>query len=87
MSFIWFLILGALAGWIAGELMRGRGFGVFGNIVIGILGALIGGYLFRAIGVNTTNSFLGSLITAVVGAVILLFIVGLFRRSGTTATS
>jgi uncharacterized membrane protein YeaQ/YmgE (transglycosylase-associated protein family) len=81
MSFLWFLILGALAGWIAGEIMKGRGFGLLGNIVVGIIGALIGGFLFRTLGVSP-NNFLGSLITAVVGAVILLLIVGGLRRGG-----
>lgn len=74
MDFIWFLIIGGIAGWIAGEIMRGHGFGILGNIVVGIVGALIGGFLFGSYGL------VGSLITATIGAVILLFIVGLISR-------
>jgi len=77
---LWAIIIGAIAGWIAGELMRGRGFGLLGNIVVGILGALLGGFIFGLLGIDL-GGVLGYLITAVVGAVILLWIVSLFRRS------
>jgi uncharacterized membrane protein YeaQ/YmgE (transglycosylase-associated protein family) len=81
MEFLGFLIVGLIAGWLAGMLMRGSGFGLLGNIIIGIIGAIIGGYVFRFFGVSTGDGFsIGSLITAFVGAVILLFIIGLFRR-------
>lgn len=77
---LWAIIIGAIAGWIAGELMRGRGFGLLGNIVVGILGALLGSFIFSLLGIDL-GGVLGFLITAVVGAVILLWIVSLFRRS------
>ena len=80
MGFIWFLIIGGLAGWLAGLIMKGRGFGLFGNIIVGIIGGLIGGFLFGVLGFTSTN-VIGSLITALVGAIVLLFIVGLIRKS------
>jgi uncharacterized membrane protein YeaQ/YmgE (transglycosylase-associated protein family) len=75
------ILVGALAGWIAGELMRGHGFGLVGNIVVGIVGAFVGGLLFSALGIGPGLGLIGSLITAVVGAVVLLFIIGLARRT------
>ena len=80
-SILVWLIVGALAGWIAGELMRGHGFGFLGNVVVGIVGAVLGGLLFSAVGIDPAYGFVGSLITSVVGAVVLLFVVGLARRT------
>lgn len=76
MSILWFLIIGALAGWIAGELTKGSGFGLLGNIVVGVLGALLGGYLFSLFNV-TTYGLLGDIVMSVIGAVVLLFILSL----------
>lgn len=73
------LALGAAAGWLAGQIMQGRGFGVLGNVAIGILGGLIGSAVFRAVGVSTAG-LLGELTTAVVGAMILIFIVRKIRK-------
>jgi uncharacterized membrane protein YeaQ/YmgE (transglycosylase-associated protein family) len=67
------LIIGTIAGWAAGQLARGRGFGIFGNIVVGIIGAAIGGFVFGLIGLSSTG-FVGSLVTATVGALILLYL-------------
>lgn len=80
MGVILWLVIGALAGWIAGKLMRGGGFGLFGNIAVGIVGALIGGSMFRLLGIAATG-VVGSLVTAVVGACVLLFLVGLIKRA------
>jgi len=77
---IW-LALGAVAGFIAGQLMKGRGFGTVGNIVVGILGSFLGGFIFNQLGVSAGGGMLGSIITAVIGAVVLLFIAGLVRRN------
>ena len=74
---VW-LFIGALAGWIAGKLMKGGGFGLVGNIVVGLTGAVLGGLVFDALNIEV-DDFLGSLITAVLGAVILLWLVKLFR--------
>jgi uncharacterized membrane protein YeaQ/YmgE (transglycosylase-associated protein family) len=84
MGLLWFVIIGAIAGWLAGQFMKGSGFGLIGDIVVGIIGAFLGGYLFRAAGVELGGGLVGSLIVAFVGAVLLLFIVRLFtgRRSG-----
>lgn len=79
MHFLWFIIVGAFAGWIAGLIMKGKGFGLIGNIIVGVLGAVIGGWLFRLVGAVVTYGFIGSLITAVVGAVVLLFIISLIK--------
>ncbi len=78
-GFLIFLALGALAGWLAGMLMKGGGFGLLGNIVVGILGAVIGGFAFGLLGIET-ESIIGSILTATAGAVILLLIVGLIKK-------
>ena len=79
-SIIMILVIGALAGWLAGNIMKGRGFGVIGNIIVGIIGALLGGFLFGLLGI-TAGGLMGSLITATVGAVALIFIVGLIKKA------
>lgn len=73
MSFIWFILIGLAAGWLAGQLMRGGGFGLVGDIVVGVIGALLGGFLFSTFGVSTGSGLLGSLIVATIGAIVLLF--------------
>lgn len=79
MSLLVIILVGLIAGWLAGNFVRGSGMGVVADIVVGIVGALIGGYVFGLLGIYT-NSFLGSVVTAVIGAVILLFVVGFVRR-------
>jgi uncharacterized membrane protein YeaQ/YmgE (transglycosylase-associated protein family) len=79
-SLIAFLLIGAVAGWLAGQLMRGGGFGLLGNIVVGIIGAFVGGFLFGLVGLSAGSGLVGSLITAVVGAAVLLFLIGLFKK-------
>ncbi len=69
-----FLLIGAIAGWIAGLIMKGKGSGIILNMIIGIIGAFIGGSAFNFLGLYS-NSFLGSLTTAVFGSIALLFIV------------
>jgi uncharacterized membrane protein YeaQ/YmgE (transglycosylase-associated protein family) len=76
---IW-LIVGALAGWIAGLIVKGYGLGLIGNIVVGIIGAVIAGWLLPRIGIIIGSGFVASLINAIIGAVILLVIIGLVRR-------
>jgi uncharacterized membrane protein YeaQ/YmgE (transglycosylase-associated protein family) len=78
MNFLWFLLIGALAGWIAGNLMRGKGFGVLGNIIVGIVGALLGGFLFGLLGL-AAYGLIGSLVTATVGAIVLIALVRLIK--------
>jgi uncharacterized membrane protein YeaQ/YmgE (transglycosylase-associated protein family) len=80
-SLIWFLIIGAIAGWLAGLVMKGRGFGLLGDIIVGIVGAFLGGWLFGKLGVGFGGGLAGSLIVAFLGAVILLFLVRLIKRA------
>jgi uncharacterized membrane protein YeaQ/YmgE (transglycosylase-associated protein family) len=75
---VWALI-GLIAGWLAGEITKGRGFGVVGNIVIGIVGAILGGILLGLIGVDP-GGFVGEVIQALIGALVLLAILGAVRR-------
>ena len=77
------LVVGAIAGWLAGQFMKGRGFGLLGDIIVGVIGAFLGGYLFRAAGLEIGHGLIGSLIIAFIGAVLLLFIVRLFTGSRT----
>ncbi len=74
LDLLWFLLIGAVAGWLAGQLTKGRGFGLAGNLAIGVLGAVIGGFLFRLVGLSAWGTC-GSLITATIGAIVLLYAV------------
>jgi uncharacterized membrane protein YeaQ/YmgE (transglycosylase-associated protein family) len=77
---IW-AIVGAVAGWLAGLVVRGFGFGLVGNIIVGILGAFIGGWLFGAIGFSFFPGIINTIITAFIGAVILLLIIRVIKRT------
>jgi uncharacterized membrane protein YeaQ/YmgE (transglycosylase-associated protein family) len=78
MYLISILVIGALAGWLAGQGMRGRGFGLLGDIVVGIVGSMIGGFIFGLLGIYT-YSLLGRIAMATVGAVLLLYLVRKLR--------
>lgn len=80
MNLILFLIIGGVAGWLAGLIMKGRGFGVLANIGVGIVGSLLGGFLFSLLGLSS-HGMIGSLVTATVGAVFLLWIVSLIKKA------
>lgn len=80
-SLIIFLIVGAIAGWLAGLLVKGFGFGLLGNIVVGIVGAFVAGLLFPRLGISLGNGILDSIVYATLGAVILLFIIRLVKRA------
>ena len=84
MGLLWFVVIGAVAGWLAGRFMRGNGFGLIGDIIVGIIGSFLGRFLLSATRMEIGHGLLGSLIVAFIGAVILLFIVRLFtgRREG-----
>ena len=77
---IW-LIVGAIAGWLAGMVVKGGGFGLIGDIVVGIVGAVIAGWLLPAIGFPIGSGFVGAVIDAFIGAVILLIIIRLVKRA------
>jgi uncharacterized membrane protein YeaQ/YmgE (transglycosylase-associated protein family) len=75
-----FLAIGAVAGWLAGTLMKGGGFGLLGNIVVGILGAVVGGFVFGLLGISA-GGLIGSIVTATAGAALLLFVVGKIKKA------
>ena len=81
MEFLWFILIGMAAGWLAGQVMKGGGFGIIGDIVVGVIGALLGGFLFRTMGVSPEGGLLGQLIVATVGAVVLLFLLRLIKKA------
>jgi uncharacterized membrane protein YeaQ/YmgE (transglycosylase-associated protein family) len=81
MNIIWFLVIGLIAGWLAGTLVKGGGFGLIGDLVVGVIGAVLGGYLFGMFGVSAGGGLIGSLIVATIGAVVLLFLVRLIKRA------
>lgn len=74
MSFLWFIIIGI----VAGKIMRGGGFGLIVNLVVGIIGGVLGGWLFSLLGIYSTGGIIGSLVVATIGAIVLLWIVSLF---------
>jgi uncharacterized membrane protein YeaQ/YmgE (transglycosylase-associated protein family) len=78
---IWWILVGLIAGWLAGKAMKGGGFGVLMDIVIGIVGAVIGGWLFGALGVFPGDGLIGSILVAFIGAVILLWLARLIKRA------
>lgn len=83
MSIIIWLLVGALSGWLAGKIMKGKGFGLLGNIVVGILGSILGGWLAGVLGFGGASSgslSISGIITAVIGAIVLLFIVGKVKK-------
>jgi len=77
---ILFLVIGLAAGWLAGQIMKGRGFGLIGNLIVGVIGSVLGGYLFSLIGLGGFG-WLGSLVTALVGAMILLYLMRFAKRA------
>ena len=79
-NLILFLVVGIIAGWLAGKLMKGSGFGLVGDLVVGVIGAFVGGWLFGVLGI-TAGGTLGRLVTAVVGALVLLYLVRLFKKA------
>ncbi len=82
MDFVWFVLVGLVAGWLAGQLVKGGGFGVIGDIVVGVLGAVLGGFLFRAAGVSVGGGLFGAILVATTGAVVLIVLLRLINRGG-----
>ena len=79
MNFVWFILIGITAGWLGGQIMKGGGFGVLGDLIVGVIGTLLGGFLFGLMGI-TSGGLLGSLITATVGAIILIALLRVIKR-------
>lgn len=80
MSLVYFLLIGLVAGWLAGQIMKGRGFGLAGNLVVGIIGSFLGGFLFGILGLSH-HGLVGSLVAATFGAVVLLWLVRFLKRA------
>ncbi len=76
------LVVGAIAGWLAGMIMKGGGMGLIGNIVVGVIGAFVGNFALNALGISLGigNPIIGSIVVSLIGALILLFVLGLVRR-------
>ena len=81
MTILYWVLLGALAGWITGKLLKGEGFGTVGNIIVGIAGALVGGWLQKLTGIQLGGGMIGGLVSAVLGAVVLMFVVGMVKKN------
>jgi uncharacterized membrane protein YeaQ/YmgE (transglycosylase-associated protein family) len=81
MSLIVWLVVGLIAGWLAGQIVKGYGLGLVGNLVVGVVGALIGGWLLGLLNIQVGGGILAAIINATVGAVVLLLIIGLFKRT------
>lgn len=79
-ALVLFLVIGLVAGWLASILMKGRGLGLVGNLVVGVIGALLGGFLFNLVGINV-GGLVGLLVMATVGAIVLLLLIRLIRRA------
>ena len=77
---IYSIIIGGVAGWLAGNLMKGGGYGIFKNILLGIVGGLVGGWLFNTLGISLFNGWVGDLLEGVIGAAAILFIAGLIKK-------
>lgn len=79
MDIIWFLLIGLAAGWLAGQIMKGGGFGLVGDLIVGVIGAILGGYLFGLLGLSA-GGLIGSLVTATVGAIVLIAVLRAIKR-------
>ncbi len=79
-SILAMLFIGAIAGWLSGKIMEGRGFGLIGNIIVGIVGAFLAGTIFPALGFSVGGGMFSSIFFATIGAVILLFLIGLVKK-------
>jgi uncharacterized membrane protein YeaQ/YmgE (transglycosylase-associated protein family) len=80
-ALIVFLLIGAVAGWLAGVILKGGGFGLVGNIVAGVVGAFVGGWLFQQLGISLGTGIISTILTAAIGAIVVLLVVGLIRRA------
>jgi uncharacterized membrane protein YeaQ/YmgE (transglycosylase-associated protein family) len=81
MEILWFILIGLAAGWLAGQFMRGGGFGLLGDLLLGVAGAVVGGYMFHQLGLSAGGGLIGALIVATIGAVVVLFVVRMLTRA------
>ena len=80
-NWLWFILIGLAAGFLAGIVVKGHGFGVLGNLIVGVIGALLGGFLFGVLGLSATGK-VGQLVCAFVGAIVLLFLLRFVKGKG-----
>lgn len=80
MSLLWFLLIGIAAGWLAGQIMGGGGYGLLGDLILGVIGAIVGGYLFGMLGIGA-GGLIGALIMATVGAIVLIALLRLIKKA------
>jgi uncharacterized membrane protein YeaQ/YmgE (transglycosylase-associated protein family) len=80
MYIVWLLVVGLVAGWATGKLMRGAGYGVLSDIGLGVVGAFVGGMIMRALGFYTTGGLIPSILVAILGAVVVVVAVRLLRK-------
>ncbi len=80
MNIFSFLVVGLIAGWLAGKIMKGGGFGLIGNLIVGVIGAVIGGYVFSFLHISF-GGFIGSVAAALVGAILLLYLIRIFKKA------
>ena len=81
MNWLWFIIIGLVAGFLAGAVVKGHGFGILGNLIVGVIGAVLGGFIFGLLGISASN-LMGALVCAFFGAVVLLVLLGFVGRKG-----
>ncbi|MDX1963088.1 MAG: GlsB/YeaQ/YmgE family stress response membrane protein [Pirellulales bacterium] len=79
MEFLWFMLIGLAAGWLAGQIMKGGGYGLLGDLLLGVVGAILGGWLFGLLGLTATG-LIGKLVVATVGAVTLIALLRMLRN-------
>jgi uncharacterized membrane protein YeaQ/YmgE (transglycosylase-associated protein family) len=80
MYLIWFLLVGLVAGWLAGQFMKGSGYGVVGDVLLGVVGAFVGGFLFRIVGLSAHGT-LGSIVMATIGAMVLVAVARALKKA------
>jgi len=81
MGLLIYLLVGAIAGWLAGVVVKGGGYGLIGDIILGIVGGVIGGWLFGHLGISLGGGLIGQILSAAIGAAILLFVIRLIKRA------
>lgn len=80
MHILWILLIGLVAGWLAGQIMKGGGFGIVGDLIVGVIGALVGGFIFRLLGI-AAYGLPGSLVMATIGAIVLIALLRVIKRA------
>ena len=79
MEFLWFILIGIAAGWLAGQILKGGGYGLVGDLIVGVIGALLGGWLFGLAGI-AAGGLIGRLVVATIGAVVLILLLRLIKK-------